>query len=173
MRIAEELLAELHPKGIMTGSLPVNVGSVLPKIKIHSNLTERYLSEEEVIRMITLTPNLRDRVLIKTLYAGVLRVSELLGLNWEHIQNREEGSGHITVLGKGSKKRVIVLLVGVFQEFLKLIQPEALECHAIFQSREEGGHRLSARMAQVIIDQAGLRAGILKKVSPCTCLTCP
>ena len=68
------------------------------------------------MRMIHLTLNLRDRAIIKTLYAGGLRISELLGLNWEHLQARENGTGQITILGKGNKKRVVVLSQGIFQE---------------------------------------------------------
>ena len=160
------IIKSLFSFGVKTGYLPANIGSFLPKIKLQSHLTECYLSEEEVMRMIHLTSNLRDRAIIKTLYAGGLRISELLGLNWEHLQARENGTGQITILGKGNKKRVVVLSDGIFQDLLNLKGLPAYDFDPIFTSRQEGHSRLSSRMAQVIIDEARLRAGISKKVSP-------
>ncbi|MEO5970553.1 MAG: tyrosine-type recombinase/integrase [Bdellovibrionia bacterium] len=129
-------------------------------------MTERYLSEEEVMRMITLTLDLRDQLILKTLYSGGFRVSELVSLSWEDLQPREGGSGQITVIGKGNKKRVVIISKGVFQGILKQKPENARPFDPIFVSREKESPRLSVRMVQVIVDKARLRAGITKKVSP-------
>jgi integrase/recombinase XerD len=160
------VLKSLFTFGVKTGYLPANVAAFLPKIKMSFNLTERYLSEEEVMRMITLTGEVRDRTLIKTLYSGGIRVSELVGLNWESLQPRENGTGQITVLGKGKKRRIVILSEAVFHEVLTLKPKEARAFDPVFVSREQGSPRLSVRMIQIIIEKARLRAGILKKVSP-------
>ncbi len=149
---------------VKTGYLTRNVAAFLPKIKANSSLSERYLTEEEVIRMITLTDELRDRVILKTLYSGGLRVSELVGLSWEDLQARDNGAVQITILGKGNKKRVVILSEGVSKELLDLKPKESRGFDPVFLSQER--NRLSARMAQVIVDKARLKAGILKKVSP-------
>src|SRR5919197_1044441 len=47
---------------------------------------------------------LRDRALLEVLYSSGLRVSELVGLDWEHV---DENAGLLRVLGKGRKERVV------------------------------------------------------------------
>jgi integrase/recombinase XerD len=160
------ILKSLFTFAAKTGYLQANVAAFLPKVKMNSNLTERYLSEEEVMRMIHLTREKRDLAILKTLYSGGLRVSELVGLNWEDLQPREEGTGQITILGKGYKKRVVVFSAGTFQDLLAIKLPDARAFDPVFLSSREGLNRLSVRMVQVVVDKARLRAGIVKKVSP-------
>src|SRR5207245_2335546 len=49
-------------------------------------------------------PGLRGRAFLEVLYSSGLRVSELVGLDWEHV---DEDAGLLRVLGKGRKERVV------------------------------------------------------------------
>jgi len=68
-----------------------------------------YLSVDDVDRLLaapdTATPRgLRDRALIEVLYATGLRVSELVSLK---ASNLNLDAGYLTVMGKGSKERIV------------------------------------------------------------------
>lgn len=69
------------------------------------------LTVEEIERLVTVpageTPrDLRDRAMLELLYASGLRVSEIVGLGTLDV---DLGAGLVTVLGKGSKQRVVPL----------------------------------------------------------------
>ncbi len=69
------------------------------------------LSEDDVEALLGAVPGdepraLRDRAILETLYAGGLRISELVGLERGDLDLRE---GIARVLGKGSKERVVPL----------------------------------------------------------------
>jgi site-specific recombinase XerC len=49
---------------------------------------------------------IRDRAMLETLYAAALRVSKLVGLNWQDIN---WNAGEVRVIGKGNKKRLCPL----------------------------------------------------------------
>jgi integrase/recombinase XerD len=68
-----------------------------------------YLSVDDVDRLLgapdTATPRgLRDRAMIEVLYATGLRVSELVSLK---ASNLNLDAGYLTVMGKGSKERIV------------------------------------------------------------------
>ncbi len=136
----------------------------LESVKSHDKINERYLSEEEVFRIIDRTPDIRNKTLLKVLYLSGLRISEVIKLDWEHIIERKEGVGQITVIGKRSKQRSILIPKSVFSELRKLKPVNARSYDPVFISRE--GSRLSSRMVQLIVEKARLLAGIERKVSP-------
>ena len=88
--------------------LQFDVGRALKIPGFRDQLTERILSEPEVLRIISLEPNPRNRAILLTLYAGGFRVSEICSLKWRHLQERDE-SGQITVFGKGDKTRTVLM----------------------------------------------------------------
>ncbi len=69
---------------------------------------ERILTESEVHSMIALTTNKRDRVLLKILYVGGLRVAEALSLRTRDLKQRDEG-GQVSLFGKGDKSHAVLL----------------------------------------------------------------
>jgi integrase/recombinase XerD len=141
-----------------------NPAEDLKSVEAHNKITERYLSEEEVFRMIDRTQEFRNRTILKVLYGAGLRVSELANLNWESVQEREGGQGQLTVIGKRNKKRTVGLSAGVFQDLMKLKPEKSFEFEPVFISREQG--RISIRQVHFIVSHAALRAGIIRKVSP-------
>jgi integrase/recombinase XerC/integrase/recombinase XerD len=64
----------------------------------------KYLRHKEVMVFIASLENSRDALLIRTIYATGMRVSELCGLSVEHINFQEQT---IRVLGKGGKIRIV------------------------------------------------------------------
>ncbi|WP_148253231.1 site-specific tyrosine recombinase XerD [Aidingimonas lacisalsi] len=80
----------------------------LPKVR--PNLPDT-LDEDEVERLLA-TPDvataigLRDRTMLEVLYAGGLRVSELVGLTVDAVNLRQ---GVVRVIGKGDKERLVPL----------------------------------------------------------------
>ena len=66
--------------GHRLGYLAFDVGKALRLPSGRDGLSERILSEPDVLRMISLERKPRNRTLLLLLYAGGLRVSELCGL---------------------------------------------------------------------------------------------
>ncbi len=145
------------------GVLPTNVGTALKTPKVKDTLNERILSELEVTTLITLEPNQRNRVMLRLLYAGGLRVSELCALKWRDLKPRNQ-LGQVTVFGKGGKTRTVLLPQGVWEELCQL-KGSSRGNDAVFRSRQGGGH-LDRSQVYRIVKAAAKRASIEGNVSP-------
>ena len=148
--------------GQKVGYLTFNVGAAVELPDSEGTLAARILSEEEVLRMISLEEDERNRVLLRLLYAAGLRVSELCALRWKHCQVRGD-AGQLLVRGKGGKTRVILLGRGTWQALVSL-RGEATEEEPLFVSRKGGS--LSRSQVFRIVKRAALRAGLSADVSP-------
>lgn len=151
--------------GNKIGVFSANVGAPLKPPLAPDTLSERILSESQVQVMIALEKNPRNRAILRLLYYGGLRVSELCSLTWRNLQARGE-RGQATVSGKGGKTRVIVLPGSVWSELLQL-RESAGEDEPVFASRNRshGGH-LHRYQVDRIVKAAAKRAGIQGNISP-------
>lgn len=165
-RTAIATIKSLLSFGHKIGVLSENVGLSMRKPKAKDCLHERILSESDVSAMITGETNPRNRVILLLLYSSGLRVSELCQLTWKDLKSRGE-SGQVTVLGKGSKTRTVLLPAAVWNEIMRL-RCDAHSGDAIFPSRENDdmGRHLDRTQVYRIVAAAASRAGIEGRVSP-------
>jgi integrase/recombinase XerD len=165
-RTAIATIKSLLSFGHKIGVLSENVGLSMRSPKARSALNERILSELEVQAMINLETNPRNRAILRSLYSGGLRVSELCCLKWKDLQGRGS-SGQMTVLGKGQKIRTVLLPAGVWNELCQL-RGDAGANDPVFQSREgdDLGQYLDRTQVYRIVAAAAFRAGIQGQVSP-------
>jgi site-specific recombinase XerD len=146
------------------GYIQFNPAAAILSPKIKNTLAERILSESDVHRLLALEPHARNRVLLLLLYAAGLRVSELCGLKWRDIQERE-GTGQITVYGKGGKTRGVLLSPETWGELISLKSEDVNGDDPVFASRKGKGH-LHPSQVKRIVTTAAKRAGIDGQVSP-------
>jgi integrase/recombinase XerD len=132
------------------------------------------LSEAEVEALLDAVPGdgprpRRDRAILETLYAGGLRISELVGLDLGDVDLYD---GQVRVLGKGNKERVVPLgrtARAALGDYLTTGRPE-LERPA--RTAERGlflnarGGRLTRQGAWLIVRAAGDRAGLGGRLFP-------
>ena len=150
--------------GHRIGYLPFDVGAAVRLPKVKNTLTERILGEAEVHSMIVKEPNLRNRVLLKLLYAAGLRVSEACALTWKDVTERGE-AGQVVVFGKGGKTRAVLLCQSVYRDLQALKgQEKPAPTDPVFRSRK-GGHLDSSQVLR-IVRAAARRAGVELPVSP-------
>lgn len=145
------------------GYLTFNPCAALQSPRVKNTLAERILPEAQVHQMIALEPNLRNRVLLRLLYAAGGRVSEVCGLKWRDVQERE-GAGQVTIFGKGGKTRVVLLSPDTWAALISL-KGEAGVDKPVFPSRKGKGHLHPAQVHR-IVRAAAKRAGIEAPVSP-------
>ncbi len=152
--------------GHKIGVLPVNVGQAMRLPKSADTLNQRMLTELEVQTMIALEATIRNRLILRLLYSGGLRVSELCDLRWRDLNTRGD-SGQVTVCGKGTKTRTVLLAPGLWRELTEFRGGSA-DDDAVFASREsdDEGNHLDRSQVLRIVQAAGKRAGIRGKVSP-------
>ena len=148
--------------GHRIGFLPVDVGALLRLPAVRSRLAERILDEAATQRLFALEPGARNRAMLRLLYAGGLRRSELVGLRWRDLQPRED-AGQVTVLGKGGKTRAVLLPAAVWRE-LAALRGAAGPDDPVFRSR--AGGPLDPSQVLRIVKAAAARAGIAGNVSP-------
>jgi integrase/recombinase XerD len=155
----KSLLAFAH----RLGYLPFDVGRALRLPAVRSRLAERILPEADVIRILSLEPNERNRALLLLLYASGVRVSEVCGLCWRDMQANGDGV-QITVFGKGGKTRAIQMSASIATALAKL-RGDAGQDDPVFRSRKHGGGLKTAAVLR-IVRHAACRAGIELHVSP-------
>jgi len=107
----------------------------------------------------------RDRAILETLYSTGIRVSELIGINREDIDNNER---LVRIRGKGRKERI----VPIGRKALEAIDAYAADRGtgadpaAVFTG--PGGKRLTARTVQRILAKYKKQLGLTQKASPHT-----
>jgi integrase/recombinase XerD len=124
-------------------------------------LAERILGEHDVLRLIALERNTRNRVLLRLLYLGGLRISEVSFLRVRDLQARDD-AGQVTVFGKGGKTRAVLLKPSMWKELLLFRGHDADA--PVFRSRKGGGP-LDAVQVHRIVKAAAARAGLSSAVS--------
>ena len=129
-------IKSLFAFGFKLGYLSFDIGRALKLPSFRDELAERYMSETEVLRIISLEPNPRNRAILLTLYAGGFRVSEICTLKWRHLQDRDS-TGQITVHGKGGKTRTVLMPKAVWEAIQTLEQNPPPE-GPVFRSRKKG-----------------------------------
>jgi integrase/recombinase XerD len=120
------------------------------------------LSQEEVVRFITAIPNLKHRVVLMTIYATGLRISEVLRLRPDDIDSRR-----MVVRvgqGKGRKDRYTILspvLLSILREYWRIERPKTW----LFEHRRLE-KPITPQTMRCITRKARVVAGIRKPATP-------
>ncbi len=131
-----------------------------------------FVKEEEVRGLVhTLTvatedwKSLNAKMLVGIFYATGMRLSELINLKDSQV---DESRGHIKVLGKGNKERVIPVSPELLQAIGQYQQLKRKEFEKPGESLlvTEKGKKLYARYAWALVNQALGEASTLDKKSP-------
>lgn len=154
----------------------------LPADKVELARTQRkqvtFLNEDELERMfkqpdLSTLGGLRDRAILELLFSSGLRVSELVGLDRDHINLKRR---EFMVRGKGQKDRPIFISPEAARwvsEYLGKRQDTTKPLFVRYSGRKQvdlsgNFHRLTARSVQRLVARYALLAGITKHVSPHT-----
>ena len=144
------------------GYLKFDISKPLRVPKFRDELSGRILTESEVQRIIGMENNPRNKLLLRILYCGGIRVSEVCKLVWKDIQERDNG-GQMTVYGKGSKTHTIIIPEPLFSDLISS-RKNSVDDSPVFRSRKGG--TLHPSQVWRIVKKAAVRAGIKKAVSP-------
>ena len=145
----------------------------VPKIKVGQHLPD-FLDVDTMLRFLDSQPvqtslELRNRLMMETLYATGMRISELLGLSL-HDLNRSEGI--ILVHGKGNKQRYVPYvnsLEPLFDVYLNAHRPALLKMkRSDYLFLNGRGGKLSRQGFWKILKEAALKAGIKQEFTPHT-----
>ena len=135
-----------------SGMIQGNVGAAIKPPRAKDCLSQKILNSETVSRLIASEPSERNRLLLKLLYFGGLRASEIVSLIW-----RDLNEGCLTVYGKGGRTRVIRLPSFLVSELLAFrnVRPAMAP---MFPSRK-GGKALRRETVTQLVKEAAVRVG--------------
>ncbi len=137
-----------------------------------------FLNEDELARIfeqpdISTLAGARDRAILELLFSSGLRVSELVGLDRDHINLKRR---EFMVRGKGQKDRPIFISAEAARwvgEYLEMRDDNARPLFVRYSGTKKADTsgnfmRLTARSVQRLVAHYALLAGITKHVSPHT-----
>lgn len=153
VRLHLNVAKSLYTFAISLGYLVLNPLAAVKADTVPEVTAQRILAEDEVLKLIDAPANERDKLLLRTIYAAGLRVSEVTGLMWADLS----ADGVLAVRGKGQKQRYVTLSERITKA-LNALRPKDNSGH-IFTSRKGAG-RLSEVQVHRIVKAAAQAAGI-------------
>ena len=137
-----------------------------------------FLNEDELKQIfeqpdLNTVAGLRDRAILELLFSSGLRVSELVGLDKDHVNLKRR---EFMVRGKGQKDRPIFISEEAAAWVARYLEKRDDNTRPLFMrysgrktvDRSGNFHRLTARSVQRLVARYALLAGITKHVSPHT-----
>lgn len=125
-------------------------------------LLPRVMNETEISKLFNSVAYLKHKAILFTAYSAGLRVSEVINLQWKHIDRKR---GNILIeQGKGKKDRYVVLspvLEDILISYYKNSKVKPVKY--VFEG-SVAGEPYSTRSAQTIFQQAKAKAGIKKEI---------
>jgi len=156
---------------IKEGVLSANPAKDVATPKVPKRLP-KFLTVDEVGTLLSSPTStdilaLRDKSMMEVMYASGLRVSELVGLDTDHVSL---GEGVVKVLGKGRKERVVPIgqkaqtaLATYFARREELLD-KSHPSKAVFLNRQ--GERITPRSVERMVQKYLRISGIQKEVTP-------
>jgi len=160
IKLHMDIAKSLFDFGVDMNYLRTNVMKVIKTDAPGEVTHKRILTEEQTLRLIDAPKRERDKLLLRLIYAGGLRVSEVCALTWGDLA--PNGVLHIRN-GKGQKERFVTLSDSIVER-LTAHRGEAGADAPIFLSQK--GSRLDESQVQRIVKAAAIAVGITGDVSP-------
>jgi len=125
-----------------------------------------FLSEAEMVNLLEVAPTdkeagRRDRAILETLYSSGLRVSELVGLNVEHV---DFISNMVKVMGKGKKERLVPIGDQALKAIKDYLEHRKHKSPIVFLNKN--GSRLSAKSVCDITHKYIKLTSVNRNISP-------
>jgi site-specific recombinase XerD len=119
-----------------------------------------FLTPDEVERMIDCAYSLRNKLVVSILYSSGIRLSELISLNRDSIQDKR-----FQVVGKGRKARLCFIDERTEKLKNQYLKSRNDNCIALIISNKNKA-RMTPTNVQLLVKNTAIRAGISKKVTP-------
>ena len=121
----------------------------------------KYISQNEVKRMLDATQNIKHLCIIKLLYGSGLRLSEVLNLK---ISDIDSDNFLIQIINsKGQKDRNVMLSQSLLKD-LRVYYREYKPKNYLFEGQKR--EQYSSKSVQNVVKNTAKKAGIIKKVTP-------
>ncbi len=145
--------------------IPHNPAALLVTPKLDKTLPH-FLTEEDTLKMIDAPQEgkrytLRDRAIFETLYSTGIRVSELVGLDTNHV---DMVGNIVRVRGKGKKERLVPIGEKALEAIQAYLEKRSQNSPILFLNKN--GTRLGARGVRGVVTKYIAQASIKEKVSP-------
>lgn len=137
------------------------------------NRLPQVLSVEEIKRLLETPPakgqGIRDRAILEILYAGGLRVSEIVKLKINQVDLQV---GYLRIMGKGGKERIVPIppvTIDRMRRYLKEVRPELLkdkESEFVFITRR--GKEFTRQGLWKFVKTYARKIGLTKPITPHT-----
>lgn len=145
----------------------------LPREKADKEV--RFLSLEQLERLflipdVSSRSGLRDRVILETFFSTGMRISELVALNRDQIeQSLDSEDLELGIVGKGGKARTVYFSSRALQWIRKYLQIRKDHEKALFinyRARKDASRRLTIRSIEKIIGRYAVLAGLPQNTTP-------
>ena len=146
------------------------VGFATPKQEVP---LVKFLSVDEAFRVLGCMPEegvlpARDRAVMEVLYSSGVRVSELVGLDWRHV---DFSLGVVKVLGKGSRERIVPVGEAALAALRDYADHQRTRWRRTARGEEpvflnRSGNRITTRSVARIVEKYLTLAGVPVRMGP-------
>lgn len=140
-----------------------------PTVSLSSPKLERrlpiFLTEDEATKLVD-SPDarersgLRDRAILETFYSTGMRIAELVGLNFGHI---DFFGGVVKVMGKGKKERMAPIGDRALKAIRDYLEHRKQQNEAVFLNKN--GARITERGVRLVLDKYIRRTALRENIS--------
>ena len=155
IKVKLKTIKSLFSYCVKTGYLKGNPAMMVDNPKVEDKISQKLLTVEEVKRLMDNANSIRDKLLVKLMFGLGLRVSETCNLKWSNFKV-SDGVVNLSVMGKGSKQRTVLVIPSLWQE-LQQLKRDGIDYLFTAYKRYTPLRRNSAHtLLKKIADRAGL-----------------